>query len=125
MKRKNEFGNSANIVHLNNIRIAPRKLRVIIDMVRHMNVHEALVTLAYSERRAAGDVAKLIESGIANIANVIPEWDVDELFIKGAFVNQGPTMRRFRPRAQGRATRINKRTSRVTIELRPEFEDDE
>jgi large subunit ribosomal protein L22 len=124
MKRTNEFGNSANIVHLNNVRVAPRKMRVVIDLVRHMNVHEALVTLAYNDRGAAKDVAKLIESGIANVQNVIPEWDVDELFIKTAYVNEGPTMRRFRPRAQGRATRINKRTSKVTIELRPEFEDE-
>lgn len=123
MKPKNEFGNRANTVHLNNIRVAPRKLRVIIDLVRNMNVNEALVTLKYSDRGASKDVAKLIESGIANIQNIIPEWDIDELFISTAFVNEGPTMRRFRPRAQGRATRINKRTSRVTIELRPEFEE--
>lgn len=119
MTMSNEFGNKANIVRLEGIRIAPRKLRVVIDLIRGQQVDSAITTLRYSDRGAAAPVAKLIESGVANIRNTIPAWDIDDLIVATAFVNEGPTMRRFRPRAQGRASKINKRTSRVTIELRP------
>lgn len=120
MTMVNEFQNRANIVKLEGLRVSPRKARVVVDMIREMPVSEALVALQFSDRRVSTQIAKLIESGVANIRNVIPDWDVDELIVARAWVNEGPTMRRFRPRAQGRATRINKRTSRVTIELRPE-----
>lgn len=119
MTMSNEFGNKANIVRLEGIRIAPRKLRVVIDLIRGQQVDSAITTLRYSDRGAAAPVAKLLESGVANIRNSIPGWDIDDLIVATAFVNEGPTMRRFRPRAQGRASKINKRTSRVTIELRP------
>lgn len=118
--KKNEFGNRANIVRLNGIRVAPRKLRVLVDQIRYMDVNEAIATLSFSDRRAAGDLIKVIESGVANVREHIRDWNVDDLFIAKATVDEGPTLRRFRPRAQGRATRINKRTSRVMIELRPE-----
>ncbi len=118
--KKNEFGNRANIVHLNGVRVAPRKLRVLADQIRHMDVNEAIATLSFSDRGAAGALIKLLESGVANVRENIRDWNVDELFVAAATVDEGPTLRRFRPRAQGRATRINKRTSRVTIELRPE-----
>lgn len=124
MLAKNEFDNRANIVRLEGVRVAPRKLRVIVDMIRHMNVQEALVTLRYSDRRASDQIAKLLESGVANVRTTIPDWDIDDLYVHMAQVNEGPTMRRFRPRAQGRASRINKRTSRVVIELRPEPADE-
>ena len=116
----NEFGNRANIVRLDNIRMSPRKLRVVIDQIRGKDVAEALTLLNYSDRGAARPLARLLESGVANIANCIDSWDLDDLIVHRAFVDEGPTMRRFRPRAQGRATRINKRTSRVTIVLRPD-----
>lgn len=119
MTMTNEYGNRANIVRLEGIRTAPRKLRLVIDLIRGQQVDSALTTLRFAERGAAEPVAKMIESGVANIRNVIPDWDIDDLVIASAFVNEGPTMRRFRPRAQGRASKINKRTSRVTIELRP------
>lgn len=118
--KKNEFGNRANIVRLTGVRVAPRKLRVLVDQIRYMDVNEALATLSFSDRRAAGSLIKLIESGVANVREHIRDWGVDDLYIAVATVDEGPTLRRFRPRAQGRATRINKRTSRVTIELRPE-----
>lgn len=118
--KKNEFGNRANIVRLNGIRIAPRKLRVLADQIRHMEVNEALAALSFSDRGAAAPLIKLLESGVANVRENIRDWNVDELYVATATVDEGPTLRRFRPRAQGRATRINKRTSRVTIELRPE-----
>ena len=119
MTMKNEYGNRANLVRLDGIRTAPRKLRMVIDQIRGQQVDQALSILQFSERGAAQPVAKMIESGVANIRNVIQDWDIDELIVARAFVDEGPTMRRFRPRAQGRASKINKRTSRVTIELRP------
>jgi large subunit ribosomal protein L22 len=118
--QKNEFGNRANIIRLKNIRVAPRKLRVLVDMIRDMDVNEALTLLEYSDRAAARDIAKMIESGVSNIRQNLRDWDTDALYVHRAFVDEGPTLRRFRPRAQGRATRINKRTSKVTIELRPD-----
>lgn len=118
--KKNEFGNRANIVRLNGVRISPRKLRVLVDQIRYMDVNEALAALSFADRRAAGDLIKAIESGVANVREHLRDWSVDDLYIAVATVDAGPTLRRFRPRAQGRATRINKRTSRVTIELRPE-----
>lgn len=117
---KNEFGNRANTVRLNGIRIAPRKLRVLVNEIRDMDVQEAITLLEFSNRAAARPLAKLIQSGVANVEQHCPGWSIDDLFIAHATVDEGPTMRRYRPRAQGRATRINKRTSRVTIELRPD-----
>lgn len=117
--KKNEFGNRANIIRLKNIRVAPRKLRVVVDMIRDMDVEEALAILAFSDRAAAKDIAKMLESGVANIRETIREWSTDDLYVAAAYVDEGPTLRRYRPRAMGRATRINKRTSKVTIELRP------
>lgn len=119
MTMNNEYGNRANLVRLNGIRIAPRKLRVVVDQIRGKQVDDALSALAFIERRASEPIIKMIESGVANIRQTIQDWDIDDLVVVAAFVDEGPTMRRFRPRAQGRATRINKRTSRVTIELRP------
>ena len=119
----NEFGNHANTVRLNGIRIAPRKVRVLVNEIRNMDVAEALALLAYSNRGAAIPLAKMIESGVANIREHITDWNPDELFVSAAYVDEGPTLRRYRPRAQGRATRINKRTSRVVIELRPDESD--
>lgn len=117
---KNEFDNRANIVRLNGVRIAPRKLRALVNEIRDMDVNEALTLLKYSNRGAAKSLAKLIESGVANVREQVRQWDADELYIAKAYVDAGPTLRRYRPRAQGRATRINKRTSRVVIELRPD-----
>ena len=120
---KNEFGNRANVVRLNGVRIAPRKLRILVNQIRNMDVNEASATLTFSDRRAAEDLIKLIESGVANVREHIRDWNVDDLVIASATVDGGPTLRRFRPRAQGRATRINKRTSRVVIELRPDTDE--
>ena len=113
--QKNEFDNRANVVRLNNLRIAPRKVRVVVDMVRNMGVEEALAVLQFSHKKAAHDVAKMIESGVANIQLAIPSWAGEDLFVARAFVDAGPTLRRFMPRAQGRAFRVRKRTSHITV----------
>ena len=98
------------------LRIAPRKVRLVADLVRGKNVQEALTLLQFTLKRASLPVAKLLMSAVAN-ATEGGEVDVDTLYIKHIQVDEGPTMRRFRPRAYGRATRINKRTSHVRVEL--------
>ena len=98
------------------VRIAPRKARLVMDHVRGKNVGDARALLRHTPRAAATDIAKLLESAIANAENNF-ELDPDELKIDRAFVDEGPTIKRYRPRALGRATRINKRTSHMTITL--------
>jgi large subunit ribosomal protein L22 len=109
------MGNSAKLRHL---RIAPRKVRIVADIVRGKQVEEALATLRFTSKAAAKPVAKLIRSAIANAEQAAKgNLDVDRLFVRTIMVDQGPTLRRFMPRAMGRATRINKKTSHVTVEL--------
>jgi large subunit ribosomal protein L22 len=120
MNKKNEFGNRANIVRLNGLRMSPRKVRVVVDMIRHQPVFEALTLLEYCNRAAALPVAKMIRSGVANVSKEVQEWNPEDLCVASAWVDEGPTMRRFRPRAMGRSAKINKRTSKVTIVLEPE-----
>ena len=98
------------------VRIAPRKARLVMDHVRGKNVGDARALLKHTPRAAAGDIAKLLESAVANAENNF-ELDPDELRIARAFVDEGPTIKRFRPRALGRATPIKKRTSHMTITL--------
>ncbi len=96
------------------VRIAPRKVRLVIDMVRGKSVTEALHILGLVKRAASPAIAKVIRSAVAN-AEHNKEMDVDNLVIKSAYVDEGPTMRRFMPRAMGRATIIRKRTSHITV----------
>jgi len=97
------------------LRVSPRKTRLVVDLVRGKNVAEAINILTFTRRAACEPVRKLIESAIANAED--QDANVDELYVDRIFVDEGPTLRRFRPRAQGRATRINKRTSHITCEL--------
>jgi ribosomal protein L22 len=101
------------------VRIAPRKVRLIADQVRGMPLDEALTTLRFSPRGAAQDIAKLINSAAANAENN-HDLVADDLLISDITVDEGPTLRRYRPRAMGRATRINKRTSHIQVALTPE-----
>jgi len=98
------------------VRSAPRKARLVMDHIRGKRVDDARAILSHTPRHAATDIAKLLESAVANAENNF-ELDPDELRIARCFVDEGPTIKRFRPRAQGRATRINKRTSHMTITL--------
>ena len=98
------------------LRMAPRKVRLIVDQIRGKGVEEALNILTFSPRAAARPVAKLLRSAVAN-ADTRGEADLDKLFVETAHVDEGPTWRRWLPRAMGRATRIRKRTSHVTLEL--------
>jgi large subunit ribosomal protein L22 len=98
------------------VRIAPRKLRLIMDMVRGKPVGEALNTLSLTQKAASPVVAKVIRSAVANAENN-QGLDTEALIIKQAFVDEGPTMKRWMPRAMGRATQIRKRTSHITVVL--------
>jgi ribosomal protein L22 len=100
------------------VRIAPRKARLVADQVRGMHIEQARALLAFSPRDAARDIQKLIDSAAANAEN---NHDLigDEMRITSITVDEGPTLRRYRPRALGRATPINKRTSHIAVALTP------
>jgi ribosomal protein L22 len=98
------------------VRCAPRKARLVVDHIRGKSVGDARAILATTPRAAARDVLKLLDSAIANAENN-HELVADELRVGKVFVDEGPTLKRFQPRAQGRATRIRKRTSHMTILL--------
>ena len=100
------------------VRTSARKARLVCDLLRGKDVHEARAILAYSQRSVARDWAKVLESAIAN-AEHNHELVGDDLRIMTATADEGPTLKRFRPRAMGRATRIRKRTSHLTITLTP------
>jgi large subunit ribosomal protein L22 len=101
------------------VRSAPRKARLVMDHIRGKNVEQAQAMLRYTPRGVSGDILKLLNSAVANAESAY-ELAPDELRIGRAFVDEGPTIKRFRPRARGRATRILKRTSHITIELTTE-----
>jgi large subunit ribosomal protein L22 len=98
------------------VRSAPRKARLVMDHIRGKEVEQARAILGHAPRAVADDILKLLNSAVAN-AESAHELGPDELRVWKAFVDEGPTIKRFRPRALGRATRINKRTSHMTIEL--------
>ena len=95
------------------VRISSRKVKLVIDLVRGKNVGEALAILRLTPKAASPVVEKVIMSAIANAEHNY-NMEVEKLFVKEIFVGEGPTLKRFRPRAQGRATQILKRTSHIT-----------
>ena len=100
------------------VRVAPRKARLIADQVRGLHIEKARALLRFSPRSAAMDIHKLIESAASNAENN-HDLVADEMRIAEITVDEGPTLRRFRPRAMGRATPINKRTSHISLALMP------
>ena len=96
------------------IRITPRKVRLVVDLIRGKDVREALGILKFTPRGASPVVEKVLRSAIANAENN-HNMDTDRLFVKEVYVNPGPTLKRFHPRAQGRAFSIMKRTSHITV----------
>jgi large subunit ribosomal protein L22 len=98
------------------VRSAPRKARLVMDHIRGKRAQQAQAILLHAPRAVSGDILKLLNSAVANAESAY-ELGPDELTIRRAFVDEGPTIKRFRPRALGRATKINKRTSHMTIEL--------
>ena len=108
---------------LRHLRTSPTKVREVLGLIRGREVDDARERLRFSTRGPAGEVLKLLDSAVANAENnqSLPE---DELFVARAYADEGPTLKRWRPRARGRGTRIRKRTSHVTIVL-SRFSDDE
>ena len=102
-------------------RVSPRKARLVADLVRGLDVAEAIETLTFTRKKSAPLIKGLVESAIANAEYKAnrgdQQVDIDSLFVKEIFVDQGPTLRRFRPRARGMATRIHKKTSHITVVL--------
>lgn len=98
------------------IRISPRKVRIIGDVIKKRNVNEAMGILTYMPQKASSILKKLLDSAIAN-ARQKKYVDVDNLYVKNVMVDGGPVMKRFLPRAMGRATKIRKRTSHITMIL--------
>jgi len=101
------------------VRVAPRKARLVADQVRGLQIEKARALLQFSPRGAARDIGKLIDSAAANAENN-HDLIADEMRVAEITVDEGPTLRRFRPRALGRATPINKRTSHIAVALSPE-----
>ena len=104
------------------LRVTPRKARLVADQVRGMPIAEALPLLEFSPRGAAHDIRKLIESAMANAENN-HDLVAEEMRISELNVDEGPTLRRWRARARGRATRVDKRTCHVSVALTPIEED--
>ena len=96
------------------VRISARKARLVIDLIRNKTVGEAIAILKNTPRAASPVIEKVLNSAIANAEHNY-DLDVSKLFISEAYVNEGPTMKRFRPRAKGGASRINKRTSHIAV----------
>ena len=95
---------------------SPYKVRLVLNLIRGLEVNEALNILSFTKRKAAEEIKQVLESAIAN-AETNLGLNSSNLFISKAIADEGPTLKRFRPRARGRAGRINKRTSHLTIEL--------
>ncbi len=106
---------------LNHVRQSPYKVRRVLDLVRGMPVEDAEDVLTHTQRRASDVILKCLRSAIANAEHNMA-LDRDELFIAEAYADEGPTLKRWRPRARGRATRIRKRTSHITIVVADEME---
>ena len=99
------------------IRIAPRKVQIVLDLIRNQPADKAMAILKYTPKAACEPLMKLLKSAIANAENN-NNMDVSKLYVAECSVSQGPTLKRIRPRAQGRAFRINKKTSHITHVLK-------
>jgi large subunit ribosomal protein L22 len=100
------------------VRVSPRKARLVADHIRGRSVPEARTILAFTERAAAVDVEKVLRSAVANAeSNPALHWNGDDLLVHAVFVDEGPTLKRWRARARGRTARIMKRTCHITIQV--------
>ncbi|WII73257.1 50S ribosomal protein L22 [Bdellovibrio sp. 22V] len=97
-------------------RVGAQKARLVADLVRGKDVNDAVKTLTFLNKKTAGMIKKLIESAVAN-AEYKKVMDVDSLYVKAIWVDQGPVLKRFRPRAQGRAFGVRKKTSHINVVL--------
>ena len=100
------------------VRLSARKARIVLQHIRGRSVPEARTILAFTQRAAATEIEKVLRSAIANAeTNPLLHWNGDDLLVRAAYADEGPTLKRWRPRARGRVNRINKRTCHITIEL--------
>jgi len=100
------------------VRLSARKARVVLEHIRGRTVPEARTILAFTQRAAANDIEKVLRSAVANAeTNPLLHWNGDDLIVKAAYADEGPTLKRWKPRARGRVNRIFKRTCHITIEL--------
>ena len=109
------------------VRVTPMKARRVIDLVRGMPADQALAVLRFAPQAASEPVYKVVASAVANARYAAERdsqrLDVEDLVVREAYVDEGPTLKRFRPRAQGRAYRVRKRTSHITVVVAPKPED--
>lgn len=98
-------------------RIAPRKIRLVADLVRGKMVKEAISQLRFSKKKGAALITKLLKSAVSNAKNNFKIKEEDHLYIKRIFIDEGPTLKRYQPRARGRSAMIRKRTSHLTVIL--------
>ncbi|KNX36402.1 50S ribosomal protein L22 [Luteipulveratus halotolerans] len=105
------------------VRVTPQKARRVVDLIRGKQASEAVAVLQFAPQGASEPIRKVLESAIANARYAADQasqpFDERELVVSAAYVDEGPTMKRFRPRAQGRASRILKRTSHITVHVAP------
>jgi large subunit ribosomal protein L22 len=100
------------------VRLSARKARIVLQHIRGRSVPEARTILAFTQRAAALEIEKVLRSAVANAeTNPLLHWNGDDLVVQAAYADEGPTLKRWRPRARGRVNRINKRTCHITIEL--------
>lgn len=106
---------------LRNARVSPQKARLVADLVRGMDIDQAMEVLTFTRKKSAVMIKKLLESAVANAENAGEQSgdrvDLDNLYVKTIYVDGGPVLKRWRPRAMGRATRVLKRTAHITVEL--------
>jgi large subunit ribosomal protein L22 len=103
------------------VRVSPRKARLVVDLIRGKSIGEAAAILKFTPRAAAEVVEKVLMSAVANAEKNL-KIKAEDLYVATTFVDEGPTLKRIRPRAQGRAFRIDKRTSHVTVIVKPREE---
>jgi len=121
-KRERELADNQAMAMARLLRSSPRKLNLVAQLIRGLKAEQALNQLTFNRRRIAREVKKVLMSAIANAENN-HDLVADEMRIAEITVDEGPTLRRFRPRALGRATPINKRTCHIAVALSPEEED--
>ncbi len=103
------------------LRVSPRKARITIDLIRGKEVGEAAAILQFTPKRASEYISKILKAAVANAEHNYA-MNKEILFVSEAFVDEGPTLKRFQPRSRGRANRIRKRTSHITVVLREKKE---
>jgi large subunit ribosomal protein L22 len=117
-RKENGIGKDIATATLKYVRISPRKVRIVMDLIRNKNLKEVYGILKYTPKAASPILHKLIKSAQANAE--VKNLNQDTLILSEAYANQGPTLKRIMPRAQGRAARIHKRTSHITVVLKEE-----